>query len=131
MTSAVLQRHSRVEQATQRCRSAFEGQIGDDLEGHARERNSQQVVLENSNLGKTPSQRGSQCRVDLHRDHGRSAAHECSGQSTGPGAEVEDEVARSDTGCANEFRGELATTEKVLAAPARSRSNGHGKPPRP
>src|SRR5712691_5602986 len=125
-----LQQRSWIEQPPQDRRGTSERQIGDNLEPLARERDAQQVVLDDSNLGKPPPEAGGQFGVDLDRDHERSTADERCGQSTSTGAEVKDDVVPPDPGSANELRGELATAEKVLAAAARSRSNGHGRPPR-
>ena len=125
-----LQQRSWVEQPTEDRRGTSERQIGDNLEPHAREREALQVVLDDSNLWKSPPQAGGQFCVDLHCDHGRSAADERGRQSARSGTEVEDEVFPPNRGSPNKLRCELATAEKVLAASATvSRSDGHGRPP--
>jgi hypothetical protein len=68
--------------------------------------------------------------IDLDGHDTRAGAYERRREDTGPGTEVENEVVGLNARSANQLRGELATPEKVLAAPARSRSNGHGRPPR-
>ena len=69
--------------------------------------------------------------IDIDRYDSRACAHERARQDTGSSAEIENEVVGLNARSANQLRGQFVTAEKVLAAPARSRSNGHGRPPRP
>jgi hypothetical protein len=73
--------------------------------------------------------------VDLDRDDGSGGAREFTSQRAGAGAELEDDLVRSDPGATNEI-GSDAAIKEVLPAPGGRRrtvgarpSRDHGRPP--
>jgi hypothetical protein len=94
-------------------------------------KNAQGIVDADIHVWKPAPQSLGEVGIDLDGHDTRAGAHERRRQDTGPSTEIENEVTGPNARSANELRDQLATAEKVLAAPARSRSNGHGKPPRP
>ena len=131
MTSAVVSADSRVEQTAQDRRATVERQARDDLERLSRQRHPQDVLDADIDVWVPAPQAFGKPGIDLDGHDSRARAHERAGQDTGSSAEIENEVVGLNARSANQLRGQLVTAEKVLAAPARSRSNGHGRPPRP
>ena len=69
-------------------------------------------------FGQTSPEPARELSIDLDCDDTDPAVRECRGQDTGACTEIQNEVVRLDARRANQLRCQLATAEKVLAAPA-------------
>jgi hypothetical protein len=125
------ERDNGVKQASQDRRATIERRVCYHLERRSGQLNAQRIVDADIHLGIAAPQAFRQMGIDLDGYDTRAGPYERRRESAGPSTEIENEVARLNARSANQFRCQLATAEKVLAAPARSRSNGHGRPPRP
>ena len=125
------ERDNGVKQAPQDRRATIERRVCHHLERRSGQPNAQRIVDADIHVGIAAPQAFRQIGIDLHGYDARAGPYECRRQSTGASTEVENEVPWLNARGANQLRCQLATAEKVLAAPARSRSNGHGRPPRP
>jgi hypothetical protein len=108
------QRPARLKQAPQYRRRAIERQACDDVERLMRQCDAQDVGL--YDLREPTTQSSSELGIELDCNHTRTDPRERACQDTGAGAEVEHEVARPHSGCANDLRCERATAEEVLSA---------------
>src|SRR5215210_3172869 len=127
-----LERNARIEQTPEDCCAAVERQVRNNFERLARERQLQGVSRVDVHRREPLAQPDDEAVVDLHGHDPRRAPQERGGQNAAAGAEVDNEVPALYARSSNQLRCKLATAEKVLAADASgSRSDGHGRPPRP
>jgi hypothetical protein len=114
---------------------AVERDIRHHTERLARKRNAGRIAVNDLHPAPAATESRNQLRIELDRDNTRAQPHQLRGQPPAARPEIEDEIAPTDAGVADELRRERLRPQEMLttcaARPARSSCArlGHGPSP--